>query len=806
MTTRVAGSPDPATGSAAAFPNATAPRAGAPPGSATPDAGATSPTPPHALSRRDVLKLTAGFQLAAVIGPFDRVVGFVTPRTAGLDGPGLAAAGVTAADGPAQPGAARISQWVGISPDGTVTITAHKGDLGQGIRTTLAMIVAEELDADWGAVTVVQAPADNAYGNQGVAGSGSTMSAFNPNNGGLRAAGAAARQMLVDAAASRWGIAATRCRTERGEVIADDGRRLGYGVLAADAARRTPPAANAVRLKSPAEFKIVGRPTPRVDNPDVVTGRAQFALDPARPGTRYAVVSKSPYVGGRVRRVDDAAARAVPGVLDVVTVGNGVAVVGEHTWAALQGRAALQVEWDDRGNAGLASGAIMAAKAAALPAPAPIEGLGARIVETTLDLPFLAHATMEPMTCMAEVAGDRVTVWVGTQSPSSARQAAAQAAAVPEANVTVNCMLMGGGFGRRGGTEWVREAVTLAKRLGAPVKLLYPRDDDMRTDNFRPASHHRLRGAVDAAGKIVAWQHHLASGGSGNGPNPNLANQARPSYSVGSPDVLAVGVGDPVSVGAWRSVSHSQTNPANEALMDMLAHAADQDPLAFRLANATNPRLRGVLELAAEKAGWGTPLPARRGRGIAACAAWSSYVAQVVELEVAPSGAIKVLRVVAAVDCGQAINPLGVEAQIQGATVDGLSTALGAAITVDGGRIQERTFLDYVWFRMADTPPIEVHLITGKSATAGGMGELGYPAMPAAVINAVFAATGIRVRRLPIRPEDVAVPGAPTAVPTAVPTAAPTAVPPTAPPPRPTDAPPETASKVFLPWTGTGRP
>ncbi len=763
---------------------------------------APDPSGPRALSRRDVLKLTAGFQLAAVFGPLDRVVGFVTPRTAGLDGAGPARSDRAAADGPAQPGAARISQWVGIAPDGTVTITAHKGDLGQGIRTTLAMIVAEELDADWSAVTVVQAPADNAYGNQGVAGSGSTMSAFNPATGGLRAAGAAARQMLVEAAAARWGIPAARCRTERSTVIADDGRRLGYGELAADAARRTPPAASAVRLKSAAEFKIVGRPTPRVDNRDVVTGRAQFALDPARPGTRYAVVKKSPFVGGRVRSVDDAAARAVPGVLDVVTLGNGVAVVGEHTWAALQGRAALKVEWDDRGNAGLASAAIMAAKAAALPAPAPIEAPGARIVETTLDLPFLAHATMEPMTCMAEVVGDRVTVWVGTQSPSNARQSAAQGAGVPEANVTVNCMLMGGGFGRRGGGEWVREAVMLSKRVGAPVKLLYPRDDDMRTDNFRPASHHRLRGAVDASGKIVAWQHHLASGGIGNGPNQSLANQARPSYAVASPDVQAVGVGDPVSTGAWRSVSHSQTNPANEVLMDMLAHAADQDPLAFRLANVSNPRLRGVLELAAEKAGWGTPLPARRGRGIAACAAWSSFVAQVVELEVAPSGAVKVLRVVAAVDCGQAINPLGVEAQIQGATVDGLSTALGAAISVDGGRIQERTFTDYVWFRMADTPPIEVHIVTGKSASAGGMGELGYPAMPAAVINAVFAATGIRVRRLPIRPADLALPGVPTAAPTSVPTA----VPPTQPPPRPTDAAPTPASKVFLPWTGTGRP
>lgn len=753
---------------------------------------------PSSVTRREVLKVAAGLQLAAVFGPYDRILRFVTPRTLDVDG---AAAPADAA----QAGGARISQWVSIAPDGTVTITAHRGDLGQGIRTTLAMIIAEELDADWAAVKVVQAPADNAYGNQGVAGSGSTMSSFNSATNGLRPVGAAARLMLVETAAARWGLPAGRCRTEKSTVIADDGRRLSYGELAADAAKRNPPAANAVQLKRPADFTLVGRPTRRVDNPDVVTGRAQYALDPVRPGTRYAVVSKSPFVGGRVRRVDDAAARAVPGVLDVVTVGNGVAVVGLHTWAAFQGRAALKIEWDDRGNTGLTSAGIMAAKAAALGAPAPINIPGARVVESTLDLPFLAHATMEPMTAMAEVVGDRVTVWVGTQSPSNARQTAAQAAGVPEGNVTVNCMLMGGGFGRRGAADWVREAVTLSKRLNAPVKLLYPRDEDMRTDNFRPASHHRLRGAVDAAGRIVAWQHHLASGGSGNGPNDNLANQARPSYNVPSPEVRAVGVSDPVAVGAWRSVSHSQTNPANEVLMDMLAAAAGQDPLAFRLAHVTNNRLRGVLELAAAEADWGSPLPARRGRGIAACSAWSSYIAQVVELEVMPDGRIKVLRVVAAVDCGQAINPLGVEAQIQGATVDGLSTALSAAITVDGGRIQERSFTDFVWFRMGDTPPIEVHLITGKSSTAGGIGELGYPALPAAVVNAVFAATGIRVTRLPIQPSDVALPGVPTPAPTSVPTAVPTGVPPTATPPRPTEVPGETTSKVYLPWSGTGR-
>lgn len=749
------------------------------------------------LSRRAVLQGAAGFQLAAVLGPLDELLGFVTAR------PGA----VAAPDDALQSGGARLSQWVSIAADGAVTITAHKGDLGQGIRTTLAMIIAEELDADWDAVTVVQAPADNAYGNQFVAGSGSTMGAFNNATGGVRPVGAAARQMLVEAAAARWGVAPERCRTEKSTVIADDGRRLGYGELAGDAARRTPPGPGAVRLKAAADYRIVGRPTVHVDIPDIVTGRAQYALDVERPGTRYAVVSKSPFVGGRVRRVDDAAARAVPGVVDVVTIGNGVAVVGEHTWAALKGRDALRIEWDDRGNTALSSDGIMAAKADALARLAPIDIPGARVVASTLDLPFLAHATMEPMTCMAEVDGDRVSVWVGSQNPGGARQAAAQAAGVPEANVTVNAMLMGGGFGRRGGTEWVREAVTLSKRVGAPVKLLYPRDEDMRTDNFRPASHHRLRGAVDAAGKIVAWQHHLASGGSGNGPNANLANQARPAYNVPGADVQAVGVSDPVSVGAWRSVSHSQINPANEVLMDMLAVAAGHDPLAFRLANLTNARLGAVLELAADKAGWGTPLPARTGRGIAACAAWGSYVAQVVELEVAVDGRIRVRRVVAAVDCGQAINPLGVAAQIEGASIDGLSTALSAAITVEGGRIQECTFADFVWLRMADAPPIEVHLVTGRSSSAGGIGELGYPAMPAAVINAVHAATGIRVTRLPIRPADLALPGAPTPAPTALPTAAPTAIPPTAAPPRPTDAPPaEPAGRAYLPWGGTGRP
>lgn len=754
------------------------------------------------VTRRDVLRGAAGLQLAAVIGPFDRVVGFVTPgarRAVGV-------AADQAPDGTAQAGAARLSQWVTVAPDGVVSITVHKGDLGQGIRTGLAMIVAEELDADWAAVKVVQAPADGAFGNQGVGGSGSTTGSYTM----LRNVGAAARLMLVETAAARWGIPAARCTAERGVVRADDGRTATYGALAVDAAKRTPPAANAVQLKNPSAFTLIGRPQPRVDNADVVTGRAQYALDPQRPGTRYAVVSKSPFVGGRMRRFDDAAARAVPGVIDVVSIGNGVAIVGEHTWAALKGRAALQIEWDDRGNAALSSGSIMAAKAAALPAPPAIDAPGATVVESTLDLPFLAHATMEPMTCMAEVAGDNVSVWVGTQNPASARQAAAQTAGVSEANVTVNVMLMGGGFGRRGGTDWVREAVMLSKRLGAPVKLLYPRDEDMRTDNYRPASHHRLRGAVDASGAIVAWQHHVASGGNGSGPNAGLAGQARSNYTATGVDTQGFGVADPVSVGAWRSVSASQVNPANEVLIDMLAAAAGKDPLAFRLANLTNNRLKGVLQLAAEKADWGAPLPKGRGRGIAACAGWGSYVAQVCELEVAPDGRIKVHRVVAAVDCGQAVNPLSVQAQIQGASVDGLSTALGAAITVDGGRIQERTFADYVWFRMADCPSVEVHVVTGRSSTPGGIGEVGYPAMPAAVINAVFAACGVRVTRLPIRPADVATPGAPTAEPTAAPTArptvAPTSPPPTAPPPRPTDGPGAGTSKAYLPWGGTGRP
>ncbi|MEO8084592.1 MAG: molybdopterin cofactor-binding domain-containing protein [Ardenticatenales bacterium] len=771
------------------------------------------------VSRRDVLRGVAGLHLAGILGPFDRVLGFVTPGMRAEFGGGASTA-TTAADAAASPDAiaqdagAALSQWVTVGADGVVAITVHKGDLGQGVRTGLAMIVAEELDADWSSVTVVQAPADGAYGNQGVGGSGSTTGSYTM----LRNVGAAARLMLVETAAARWGIPAARCRTERGIVRSDDGREATYAALAVDAAKRTPPAADAVQLKNPSAFTLIGQPRPRVDNADVVTGRAQYALDPQRPGTRYAVISKSPFVGGRLRSFDDAAARAVPGVIDVVNLGSGVAVVGEHTWAALKGRAALDIEWDDRGNAALSTDSIMAAKAAALPEPAALDAPGARIVTSTLDLPFLAHATMEPMTCMAEVAGDRVTVWVGTQSPDSARRAAAQAAGVAEANATVHVMLMGGGFGRRGGTEWVREAVTLSKRLGAPIKLLYPRDEDMRTDNFRPASHHRLRGAVDGMGKIIAWQHHVASGGSGNGPNSGLAGQARPNYTVAGIDAQGFGVADPVSVGAWRSVSSSQLNPANEVLMDMLAAAAGQDPLAFRLANLTNNRLRGVLQLAAEKADWGRSLPPRHGRGIAACAGWGSYVAQVCELEVLGDGRVKVHRVVAAVDCGQAVNPLSVQAQIQGASVDGLSTALGAGITIDGGRVQERTFTDYVWFRMADTPSIEVHVVTGKSSSPGGIGEVGYPAMPAAVMNAVYAATGVRVTRLPIQPGDLVAAGAPTAeptrsstaVPTMAPTTAPTEVPPTAPPtaapPRPTDGPDGTTSTVFLPFGGTGRP
>jgi len=672
------------------------------------------------ISRRQILKVSAAAGTGLVLGACApaRMLG------AGHDQP----------DNLQKQGALEPNVFVGVDAQGTVTVTISKSDMGQGVRTSLAMIAAEEMDADWAKVKVVQAKADAKYRGQGTGGSSSIRSMYRP----LRQAGATARAMLVSAAAKKWGVAESDCRTEAGFVISGT-HKASFGELAVDASRLPVPDTNGLTLKDRSGFKTVGKATRRVDNTDVVTGKATYGLDVQLPGMLYAVVAKPRYFGADLKSADEAAAAKVPGVKKVARMGSSVAVIAENTWAALQGREALNAQW----TAGSLNSDKIRADLIAAIGPHGDAPAGARVVEAQYELPLLAHATMEPMNCVAHVKGDTVEVWCGTQVPESAQQAAARGAGV--ANAIVNVTILGGGFGRRLNPDYVGEAARIASMVDAPVKLLWTRDDDMKHDVYRPCTVHSFKGAV-ADGKAVFWSHLLSSEG-GNGTTRSGRGAGIP-YSIEGATMGQGGASHGIPLGAWRSVENTYMGFVNESFIDELAHAAGVDPLAFRLAHVRNERLRKCLEVAAEKAGWGKPMPKGSGRGIACFAGYGSFIAQVVEVTVT-NGNIKVNRVVAAVDCGLAINPLGVEAQVQGASTDGLSTALKAAITIEDGGVAQSTFADYEWLTMAEAPPVEVHIIDSGNEP-GGMGEVGYPATSAALANALFAATGRRFRKLPI--------------------------------------------------------
>jgi isoquinoline 1-oxidoreductase beta subunit len=654
---------------------------------------------------------------------------------------------------PVKPGVA-LDDWIRIAPDGTVTVVINHSEMGQGVTTGLAMLVAEELEVDLAQVRTEFAPADVRYRNpmfneQTTGGSTSVRGEWER----LSEAGARARARLVQAAAQHWGVKQEACAAEHGAVVhGPTGRRLGYGALAGAAAAIKAP--RRVVLKRPDRCGLLGRELPRLDIPEMAAGRTVYGMDVSLPEMRVATVLRCPVLGGKVDTFDAKAAVAVPGVEGVSPITRGVAVIATDTWSALRGREALAVGWDLGPHADLDTPSLVAELDKALEHSGDVRQRAGhakralkqatRIVEADYATAHLAHATLEPMNCTASLTDDGCEVWVGTQSQEGARETASRVSGLPPAQVQVHSQYLGGGFGRRLESDMVEEAVEIAKAAGCPVQVVWTRADDMQHDHYRPAYVARLHAALDADGWPVAWWQR------GAGQAVAAMGCAKLPYAIPNVHVDFVEVKAPVPAGAWRSVGAGQDAFVVESFIDELAHAAGMDPFEYRLALLRDaPRHRAVLELAATKAGWGTPPPAGRHRGIAVYRSFGSYVAEVAEVSVADA-AIHVHRVVCALDCGRRVNPDTVRAQIEGGVAFGLSATLKEAITLAQGRVEQSTFEDYPILTLAEMPEVEVHIVESDEAP-GGAGEPGVPPIAPAVANAVAAATGLRLRSLPLR-------------------------------------------------------
>ncbi len=638
--------------------------------------------------------------------------------------------------------------FVKIDPDGTVTVMISRSDMGQGIRTSFAMIVAEELDADWDLVKAENAEANpNKYGRQGTGGSGSTRGMFTT----LQQAGAAARDMLVASAAQKWGVEPSSCRTEKGKVYHDGSNRsVGYGELTSTASQLPVPGGE-LKLKQKSEYKIIGQATNRVDNHDIVTGAKVFAQDVEIEGSGYAVVSRAPAFGARLTSYDDKAARAVAGVEDVVQVPTGVAVIAANTWAAIKGRDALVMNWDIGDAAGLDTAKLRSQLKAAVGEHKQMPA-GAKVVSAEFEFPYLAHYTMEPCNAAADVKADSCEIWAPSQSPDSAQGMAARALGFSNDQVKVNLTLLGGGFGRKSNNDFVVDAVQVSKAAKRPVKMIYTREDDMQHDHYRHMTHQSIKGAVKD-GAPVGWSHIAIKAGRGRGRGgSDFGNPAIP-YAIPGAGLLKKDSDSPVPTGYWRSVDHSFINVVNEMFIDELAVAAGADPYEFRMGLIRNEKLKTVLRTCAEKAGWGRKVTVGHGLGIACFEGYGSYAAHVVEASV-EDGEVKVHRITCVVDPGLAINPSGIQAQMEGSCCDAIAATLKAEITLENGGVVQGNPFDYDWARMDDNPEIDVTILEG-GGSPGGMGETGYPSVPPAIANAVFAATGKRPRKFPIRMDEV---------------------------------------------------
>ena len=672
-----------------------------------------------------------------------------------------------------------LNAFVRIGTDESVTVIAAHSEMGQGVYTSLPMLLNEELEADWSKIRVEAAPVDKAYnhpvfGMQMTGGSTTSPSEWER----YRKMGATARVMLVEAAAAQWGVEASSCKVEKGYVVhRATNKRASYGSVATAAARLTPPAN--VPLKNPKDFTLVGKPTRRLDTPSKVNGTAQFGLDVTVPGMLTAVVARPPVFGGKVAKLDGREALKIPGVKVVQQVPSGVAVIAERFWPAKLGREKLVIEWDLGPNASLSTeGMLRDFRATALKPGAIAKKTGdpegalktaAKTITAEYDVPYLAHAMMEPLNCVVDLRADSCEIWTGTQFETVDRASAAQVAGLPPEKVQIHTTLLGGGFGRRANpnSDFVVEAVHVAKAAKAPVKVVWTREDDLRGGWYRPMWHDRFVAGLDANGDPIAWTHTIVGQSIMQGTlfESFTIKDGVDSTSVeGAADLLyglpnlQVDLHTPkigVPVQWWRSVGHSHTGFSVEAFFDEVAYAGGKDPYELRRKLLANqPRMRAVLELAAEKANWGSKLPPGVGRGIATHFSFDSYVAQVVEAAV-EKGAVKVHRVVCAVDCGLVINPDTVRAQMEGGIIFGLTAALKTEITLKDGRVEQGNFHDYQMLRIFESPEIEVHIVpNGENPT--GVGEPGVPPVAPALANAIFAATGKRVRRLPIRASDLA--------------------------------------------------